>query len=280
MRRLIQVESFKLRKRPMAWILLALAPVLVAAIYGMLFAVVAAAPAGATNGTSSAEFRAALDFRNVARFADGLVFRTAAIAAIILAGVSTASEYRWRTASFSTAWSGERGRLIVARTAVYAVFAVAAVVLGLATATLCSFAINASRATLDTSDGADLPVALAASAARDGLLVMVYVTLAVAVASWSRSAALAVALPLVALLLEPLGVGLLGAAGGTIASAGRFTLTENVDAVLAANGAMKGSPVGIPEGLPSPWESAIFLATFCLISVAAAIGAARRDLGD
>lgn len=279
MKALVAVEAFKLRKRPMAWILLVFGPLLVVLVYLMLLAISVASRA-AVDARSAAEFRAALDFRNVAAFADGLVFRTSAIAAIILAGVSTSSEYRWRTAAMSAARTGERGRTMGARLTVYAAFAILSVALGFAAAALSSWAINAPRGTLDTSEIAGLAPSVLVAAAGDWLLVMVYIALATAIAAWSRSAACAVGLPLVTLLLEPLGASLLGAANGPIAAIAHFTLSQNIDAVLAANGAMKGSPISTPEGLPSAWQGALFLLTFAAMSALAAIAATRRDLQD
>ena len=61
MKALVAVEAFKLRKRPMAWILLVFGPLLVVLVYVMLLAISVASSA-AVDARSAAEFRAALAF--------------------------------------------------------------------------------------------------------------------------------------------------------------------------------------------------------------------------
>jgi hypothetical protein len=70
---------------------------------------------------------------------------------------------------------------------------------------------------------------------------------AVTVAVLTRSTAAAVALPLFVLLMEPLAAAL-HALGGLLDVAAEFTLTRNIDAVLAADGPVRcgGRRRGVP----------------------------------
>ncbi len=276
MRALLTVELFKLRKRRMTWVVCALVPGLIVVVYALLLAV-AGAPAEDVGEQGLREYRAALDVNNLAAFGDALVFRCSAIAVIILAGVGTASEFRWRTVLSQATWTGERKRPMLARLLACLACAAVLVAIGFLATVLCGICAAAVRGELEVDAHGSLATAVAAAALRDVLLVSLFAVFATTLAALTRSATTAVGVSLVVLLLEPIGAALLQSAGGGAAEAARFTLSQNIDAVLSANGPMRGGPA-LPQHLPSPWQGTAFLVFFTAITGWLAIASTRRDI--
>lgn len=267
-------ELFKLSRRRMTWILLGLVVVLVAAMTALLFLAAASGEGG-----DRADLQASLDFRNVVTFGDSTVFRAVALLAIILAGTTTSAEFHWRTVITLCIWGGNRRRLLAGRFAALGVCVAAGLVAGYVTLVGSSVAGNAARGTLVPGDVGLWVVGEALLAAsRAWLLVMVYVVLAATIAILTRSTAAAVAIPLVVFLLEPFGAAAFHALGGPLDVAAEFTLTRNIDAVLAADGPVRGAEVEAGE-YPSAIRGAAFLVTFSAITAWIAVRAFdRRDI--
>ena len=97
---------------------------------------------------------------------------------------------------------------------------------------------------------------------------------------WTRSAAAAIAIPLGVLLLEPLGAAGLAAIGGIADLAANFTLSHNIDALLAANGSIHGVDEDL-SGYPPAWRGGAFLLLFSAITAwLAARTLQRRDMDE
>ncbi len=276
---MISADLFKLRRRRMTWILLALLPLVVAIVYTLFFVSLGAKGSAAEDGQRNLE--ASLAFNNVVSFGDATVFRIVAIVAVIFAGATTAAEFGWRTIVTLAAWSGDRRRLVLARLAALGVFVGLALCVGYVSLFAACAVGNAARGTFEPGDvhaGLFLDGALAAS--RAWLLVMVYAVLAVTVATLTRSSAAAVAIPLVVLLIEPFGVAALDALGGPASMATEFTLSRNVDGVLASDGAVAGTGESL-AGYPPALRAASFLLLFVVLTGWAGIAAfSRRDLSQ
>jgi ABC-type transport system involved in multi-copper enzyme maturation permease subunit len=277
MKGIISAELFKLRRRRMTWILLALGPLLVGVIYALFFASLAAG--GSMAEESRHNLETCLSFPNVIPFGDSTVFRIAAILATILAGATTAAEFGWRTIVTITFWTGDRRRLILARLAAMGAFAAVALTVGYVALLAACLAGNLARGTFDAGDiHASLVPDTVLAIARGWLLVMVYVVLAVTIATLTRSSAAAVAIPLVVLLIEPFGVALLDALGGPASMAKDLTLSHNIDGVLAADGAISGTGETL-SGYPSALQAALFLAVFTMVTAWAGMTSfAKRDI--
>ena len=279
MKQLVQAELFKLRKRPMTWILGGLAAALIAAVYALLVLAVQAADAA---GNASTEFRASLAFVNTVTFGDSLACRIASLMAVILVGVSTGSEYRWRTVVTTSAWTGDPRRVLFARAAAHGLVALCWLALAYGAVIASSFMANAARGSLTANEVGGWVLADAALAwIRSAPVVLAYVALATCVATWSRSAAAGVAIPLAILFLEPLGAGVLREGGGLLQTVAGFTLSGNADALLAADGPVQGSQYGLPSGLPSAWRGAAALLLFSAMTAWLALRfVAHRDVTE
>jgi ABC-type transport system involved in multi-copper enzyme maturation permease subunit len=273
----IASEWLKVRHRRLTWILLALVPVVLGALYALLFFGVATA----SQSEDSAQWEARLSLENVVTFGDAMVYRLVALFCIVLAGSVTANEFGWRTILTVTTWSGDRRSLLAGKLAVTASVALGFIALAWATVLLATVSGNALRGTLG---GDGLTVALGVDLAAAILVTwgaaVVYAVVAVALGIWTRSAAAAIAIPLGVLLLEPLGAAGLAAIGGIADLAANFTLSHNIDALLAANGSIHGVDEDL-SGYPPAWRGGAFLLLFSAITAwLAARTLQRRDMDE
>lgn len=276
MRTLVTAELFKLRRRRMSWILAVAIVGLVAAVYALLFVT---ASASTTEDEVLSNLERALGFDNVITFGDAIAFRVATIMVIILAGTLAAGEFGWRTILTGVTWAGDRRGLVLARVAALAIAAAAAVMLAFGALVVADLVGNLARGNSVRAD-ATFPVDLALAVGRGWLLAAVYVAMTVAIAFATRSTAAAIAIPLGVLLLEPFGAAVLDAFGGPFGAMRNFTLSHNVDGILAANGAVQGTGETL-DGYPPEWRSAGVLVTVATVLVLVTIRSfARRDLTE
>lgn len=278
MRGLIAAEWLKIRKRRLPWILAAC----VVGIIGLLYTVLLVALSSASTDSSlGQELDASLRLRNVVTFGDGIIYRSVALLSLVLAAVVAANEYHWRTVVLRTAWTGERLRPMGASLVLVATLSVGGLVLGYLTTIVSFLVIGAFRGTLAAGDlGPWLLIDSGLGIARTAPPVLLFVIAATAIASLTKSSAAGIALPLAVLLLEPLGTAILSSVSA-LDPVKPLLLSRNVDALLAANGAVAGAEDELPAGLSSAW-----LAGGLLLAYAAALGAltarvvARREVTD
>jgi hypothetical protein len=193
----------------------------------------------------------------------------------------TANEFGWRTILTFTTWTGDRRSLLTGKLAVTGAVALAFAAVAWITVIGAVVAGSAARGTL-TADAATpgLAAELLRAIAITWAAAMVYAIIAGALAIWTRSAAGAIAVPLGILLLEPLGAAGLAALGGVAELAANFTLSHNIDALLAANGPIDGADEDL-SGYPPAWRGALFLALFVAVTVLLTLRTlVRRDIRE
>ncbi|MGH2609891.1 MAG: ABC transporter permease [Tepidiformaceae bacterium] len=257
-------EWLKVRHRRLTWILLALVPAVIGLLYALLFLGVASAD---QTPEDAAAWDARLSLDNVVSFGDAMVYRLVALFCVILVGSMTANEFGWRTILTVTTWTGDRRSLLAGKLAVTGAVALAFIVAAWVTVVAAVVLGSALRGTLsaDSLTFALLPELLRAIAIT-WAAAMVYAVIAAALAIWTRSAAGAIAVPLGILLLEPLGAAGLAALGGLADFAANFTLSHNIDSVLAANGPIDGAGEDL-SAYPPAWRGTLFLALFSAVTV-------------
>lgn len=277
MKGIILAEWLKVRRRRMTWILLALVPVVVAVLYALLFA----GAVSAEKPEDAASWEARLSLANVVTFGDAMVYRLVALFCVILAGSMTANEYGWRTILTFATWTGDRRLLLVGKLAATGVSAAAFILAAWLTVIGSVVVGNLARGTLETSGaGPTLGVDLFQGFMITWAAAMLYAVIAMALAVWTRSAAGAIAIPVGVLLLEPLGAAALAAMGGLAESAATFTLSYNIDALLAANGPIAGANEDL-SGYPPAWQGAGFLLMFMAVTTWLAVRSlGRRDVRE
>lgn len=278
MKQAISAEFYKTRKRRLTWIVLGVAPLVVIVLYALLFTAVASSR---QDGGEAADWEARLSFANLVPFADAMVYRLVALLAIIFAGSMTANEFGWRTVVTFAAWTGDRRQLLAAKLVAVGVFVAVAAALGWAAVAAASLAGNLARGTFTAGDAGpglllDLPLAMAGT----WLAALVYGVIAAAVAVATRSGAAAIGAPLGILLLEPLGSAALAALGGLGDGLAAFTLSANIDGLLAANGRVEGAGEDLSGYPPALQGIAFLVVSIVLTAWLAARALGRRDITE
>ncbi|MEX0781695.1 MAG: ABC transporter permease [Dehalococcoidia bacterium] len=278
MNAIVASEWLKVRHRRLTWMLLALVPVVLGVLYALLFIAAATTEHSAED---AADWQVRLSMENLVTMGDAMVYRLVALFCVILAGSITANEFGWRTILTVATWSGDRRALLAGKLAVVAAASLVFIVLAWATVTAALLIGNAARDTLrGDALTALLVVDLLQAVVVTWAAAMVYAVIAVALAIWTRSAAAAIAIPLGVLLLEPLGAAGLAALGGLPELAANLTLSHNIDAMLAANGPIKGVGEDL-SGYPPAWRAALFLVGFSGVTALLTMRTlVRRDIAE
>jgi hypothetical protein len=276
---LLAAEFYKLRKRP-ACKALALTGVGIVAVFYLMLAVLMIQEFDTGSSVADvAELRDMTSLRNSPVFGYGITQLIASVLGIVLMALAVTSEFGWRTVLTGVTWTGERGRLLVARIVVVLAFLAAGVALGWLAAAAGSLAIGFADGGLDTG-GLDLAFAgdVLTGWGRTWLTVAAYAMLAAALASLSRNVAVAIGVALVIRFLEPVGVQFIDLLPGWIASLQHLLIAPNVDAMLHANGTLEGA--NVPDrDLPPTWRAALYLLAFCIASgLVAILSFTRQDL--
>lgn len=271
-------EWIKVRHRRLTWVLLALVPAVISVLYAMLFASMASAD---QSPEDAAVWDARLSLSNLVTFGDAMVYRLVALFCVILAGSMTANEFGWRTILTITTWTGDRRSVLAGKLGVTAVVGFVFILAGWAAAASGVVVGNAAQGTLEADAiTAGLGLEVVRGIAVTWGAAMIYAVIAAALGIWTRSAAAAIAVPLGILVLEPLGAAALVALGGIAELAASLTLSYNIDALLAANGAIDGTPEDL-SGYPAPWRGGLFLALFGVVTVFLTLRTLlRRDIRE
>lgn len=278
MRNLIAAEWLKVRKRKLPWILAVSLVAIIVLLYGTLLL---AASTATADQSFARELNNNLRVVNTVRFGDGIVYRVVALLSLILTATIVANEYHWRTVVTRVTWTGERVRPFLATMMVVGALSAAGLVLGHAVVALAAIGGEAARGTFEGSDlGLWLVTDSGLAALRSVPGVAVFVAGAATAALLTRSTAVGVCVPLAVLFLEPLGAAILTVSDGT-EWLSRLLLSQNVDALLAANGAVRGSTEDLPEGLPSAWQGALSLVLYAAVALAVGVRVlARREMPE
>lgn len=259
---IIAAEWLKVRRRRMTWCLLAIVPVVVAVLYTLLFV----GALSAEKPEDVAGWEARLSLENLVTFGDAMVYRLVALFVVILAGSMTANEYGWRTIITFAAWTGDRRLLLVGKLAATGVAGTLFILSAWIAVVASVVAGNLARGTLDSTSLAPVfALELVQGVAVTWAAAMLYAVVAIGLAVWTRSAAGAIAIPVGVLLLEPIGAAALLAMGGIAETSANFTLSYNIDALLAANGPIAGVDEDL-SGYPPAWRGGLFLVMFAAVT--------------
>lgn len=223
---LLRSELFRIRKRPQSWLMLALATLFVALIYG-----------GMTIGTFFANGGDANDLRETIAFNDlrdfGLSLNSlfgGIMLAIFAAGVF-GNEYSWNTIRPLLARARSRSSLVTAKFSIVAIytvlFTVALAVLTVAISLISTIVAGGSWNFSGDEAGKSAAFVL-------GLIVtnLPYLALAVLVGMWSKSNAAGIGVAIGISFIEPAIWPLLGMALDAFDSIQKFGMNWNVQHIL------------------------------------------------
>jgi hypothetical protein len=277
---MLNVELFKLLRRPMTWILGAVIAIIIMFIY-LSFLLVLETGSSEMDPQDIEDFEEFIALPSTTTFGYDLSFQMAAIMSTILVASALTTEFGWRTVITMVAWTGDRLRFISAKLVLAALAALLFVALGFVASVAGSLTTSILHGSLSLSDlGLAYLGDVALGAGRTWLAVLVYAALAAVIAMLTRSTAAAIAITLALLFLESLGVLILDLLPDPLPRLQDLLLSTNTAALLAENGSLQGltdEENGGPD--VSAWRATFFLLGFCAACVAVTLRTfARRDI--
>ena len=296
MRNLIRSEWFKLARRPMAWLLLALLLALFVLLRGVEFLAVALTDGLLTGGEARAEilrpeqiaqFRLQLTFPGIFGAALSHVNGLGGLCAIVLAAGTLGSEYSWGTLRTQLARQPNRARFLLAKLAALLLALLAGIGLMLALAALLGLLFGALLGA-GGGLGPGLLLALPLGALRALYVLLPYVLLTLAGCAIGRSVLAGAAAGFLFLTLD-VGLGalsFLAGLGGAVATLISLVLQPNINTLVVLNSRSFGlDPAVLTRSLdlatlPSPLQATLVIAAYSLLFgwyLWRAFG--RRDIG-
>jgi ABC-2 type transport system permease protein len=291
MLRLLRSEVYRLVRRWMPWVLIAMVVFLAFVLYELIWVTSNAQLTLLRSGAAPAQPNApppdiqirqleeAIQAIRPARLNDlgvGLVTGLGSILMIVFSASHVGTEWAWGTLRTLLASGASRMGFLVSKYVTLVGFAIVYVIVGVAAAIAASFVVS-SQAGLDTS-GLDLGLA-ASAAARSVYGFLPYMALSSLIALWFRSAGGGIAAGLVINFTESIATSLLISFNRDFVTIANLGLSRNVQSVARAGAAQPAGAAGGQAPLPDPTQAAIVLAAWTVIFVALAVWRLRtRDI--
>ena len=286
MDRLLHVELFKLRKRMMTWVLLAVLIALVALLYVILWNVSGEATARLdfNRRFTPADLRRVLFVQYSVPFSLQLVGNFGLVLAVIFAAGAAGSEYTWGTVRLMATSASGRVRLIGAKLIVVSVLVAVGALIAVAVGLFCSWLITT------TSGGSDYGF-LTQSFIKDQLeaygrtlfVLSPYVAMAFCLAMVGRSTLAGVGGGLGVALIGPLIASLMEQGGEPWKSLPQYFIHTNAQIILAQNAVPRPLPTFGPslrelarQGARPPEEAAVILLVYVAIFLVVTFVVFRR----
>ena len=270
--RLISAELFKVRKRSMTTILLAIMIGIIVVLYLILLAISNVSLPG---GQRAGNIQTLLGLPGALPFALAMMATFGSALAVVLAASMMGNEYNWRTIRTMLISSESRSKLIAAKLVTVIVYMLIGLVIGMAAGFLMSL--------LTTAIGGyqfDFSFFTGAYAWdqflqfwRTFYIMLPYVLLAFLFAVIGRSAMPGIAVGIGVFFLEGIITTLMRTAGGWVASVPDYLINANFAAINQLNdlpGQIGGAFGGGNLSMPSVVHAAVTLAVYIVVFVAAA----------
>ena len=288
MTRMIAVEWYKIRRRRLNWVTLAVLCTVMVAIYLLLWAATSAVEEvlAADDRPALLELRSALFLEETVPFAVAMLHGFGIMAGIVVVGANVGSEYTWNTVRTLSAAYPQRSLWLLAKVTALAAAIVVGLLVALAASILTSVAITlldgefslrfVTGGFLLHSFYSFLRLLLAASP---------YFALTLLAGVWGGSSTAGIAVGTGVLFLESIVSALMTLAGGWVQEVPKFLLDRNVDTLaLQAGGGLRAlveaGPFGEVVAFPDPVRAGLVLAAWAVaLSVLAFVWFGRQDLG-
>ena len=280
----LRAELFKTVRRRMTWISLATIVVLVSLVYfGLWLRLREGSGDRPEAALIWAGIRLGVSFRNTVPYGLAVERFFATIICAVFAGTIMGNEYDWRTIGVAVSRGVRRWHFLAAKVAVAVGFTAAVTLTGLLTAMVASawltVAYDLRWATIDAAWGADLVM----SFGRTVFAILPFVILALLVGNVWRSGGQAVGASLGVFFGETIFVGLLSLTDGWPTTIAKGLFSENIDAIMGANGTFGASngPFIAATGGPPGWRAAVILASRTVLFAGLAFWRfQRRDIQE
>jgi ABC-2 type transport system permease protein len=283
--RLLRSELYRLVRRWMPWIMLALIVITAFVVYFLIWVSVNAqiqavksgtipAPPGGTAPLEETLRQIAPD--RVAQFGVSIVGGLGSVMLIVFAASHVGTEFGWGTFRTLLAHGATRSGFLVSKAISLFLYALLFMIVGTLAAIAASYTVS-SVAGISFGNGVDL-ADVAGVAAKTGYTFLPYMALALAIAVWSKSAGAGIAAGLVVYFAEGLVAGILVSLNKDYAQIVNWGLSRNASALTrTAGGPAAQDPTA--STLPDPVRAAIVLGLYCVIFVALAYWRLRsRDV--
>ncbi len=292
MLRLLRSEIYRMVRRWMPWVLLAMVVVLAFVLYELIWVTSNAqlqllrsgtAPATPNAPPPEVQVRAleeAIQSLRPARLNEigvGVVTGLGSILMIVFSASHVGTEWAWGTLRTLLASGAGRMGFLVSKYVTLIAYAIVYMVVGVAAAMAASFLVS-SQAGLDTS-GLDLGI-VASAAARGVYGFLPYMALAALIALWFRSAGGGIAAGLVINFTESIATSLLISLNRDLATVANLGISRNVQSISRVGTTVRtgGEALGAPA-LPDQTQAAIVLAVWTALFVGLTVWRLRtRDI--
>ena len=292
MLRLLRSETYRLVRRWMPWVLLAMVIVFAFVLYELIWItsnaqlsllhsgsapVTPNAPPPDVQIRSLEEAIQALRPARLNQLGLGFVTGLGSILMIVFSASHVGTEWAWGTLRTLLASGASRMGFLVSKSVTLIGFALVYMVVGTAAVIVASIVVS-SQAGLDTG-GLDL--GLAASAAGRGVYgFLPYMALSALIALWFRSAGGGIAAGLVINFTESIATSLLISFNKDFVTIANLGLSRNVQSISRVGGTVQtgGQAISAPP-LPDQTQAAVVLAVWAIIFVGLAVWRLRsRDI--
>jgi len=268
--RLLRSESYRLVRRWMPWIMLAMIVIVAFVLYFLIWVSVRAqleavrsgtipAPPGGTAQLEQGLRQVAPD--RVAVFGVGLVAGLGSVMLIIFAASHVGTEFGWGTFRTLLAHGASRRGFLVAKAVSLLIYAVVFMIVGTIATIGASYAVSAA-ADISVGSGVDL-AEVTRAAAKSGYTFVPYMALALAIAVWAKSAGAGIATGLVVYFAESIVAGILVSLNRDYAQVVNWGLSRNASALTRTSVTAAGDPTALT--LPDPTRAAIVLGVYAVV---------------
>ncbi len=274
MTRLIKAEIFKLRKRSMTYILLAILVGFIIVVISISQATVLNSPTATTidnNGVSSTTVipvvAANVHFlQDIITAVMSILGSIGMILAVVLVANGMGSEYSWNTIRPYLLCSESRLKMFTAKLVAAAIFIVAGMIIGLLVTVSLGALFTAIRGfSWDLNSGtASFIGRESLTFARTLYVMLPYILLAFLFTVLGRSTAAGIGFGIGASVLESIITGLLLMAHGWLAKIPDYLLSPNIQAINALSQSSLRVTMGTSTHIPSAPHAFIVLAVYCV----------------
>jgi ABC-2 type transport system permease protein len=288
--RLLRSEVYRVSRRWMPWIMLALIVLAAVAVYFLIWGSTQAQiellkggqapPPGAPTLDQLRETLLIITPGRVQDFGVSVVSGFGSVMLIVFAASHVGTEFGWGTFRTLLAHGASRTGFLVSKAVSLLLYAAILMIVGTVAAIGGSYVVS-SLAGLSTGSGVDF-AEVARIAAKSGYTFIPYMALAVAIAVWSKSAGAGIATGLVVYFAEGLVATILVSLNKDYAQIVNWGLSRNASALTRTVSSGQGGPSTqdpTASTLPDPTQAAIVLGVYTVIFLALAYWRLRsRDV--
>ncbi len=255
---LLQSELFRLRKRPMAWVL----PIILCGLIAAFYVIFYFAARNATDPTLIDQLSLPWVFNGGGTF----VIQIGIILLAVLASSVIGSEYSWNTIRPLLARARSRHAMLSAKWITVALYTVALIIVGMIVAVIASYVMS-QIAGIDTGASAEIFRKIAAGTGRLIWAAAPYAAIAFLIALWTKSNAAGISVGLAIFFVEPIIWLLLRQFNDVFDTIEKGGIIWNVQRLTDANMHRSADRAVSAISATRAWESAGVIGIYVVIAI-------------